>query len=268
MMKKHFTLIELLVVIAIIAILASMLLPSLSRARETARMASCTNNLKTLGMWHAFYVDDYDGFLPMANTSAVGGWKGGMRWPQLLSKLYSKGDLLSNLTKVKTTSNPFNCPSVIPTAQQLQAEKGYKDLVINTYLRLWALQWAQYTPLPVADQYMQNGNTFVKTTRITHPSVGITIVDAAASKSTNSTYTTGYNNAYSNSASIWMLRDLQAQSLYDEAGQPRPFVGHRGDGFSTSLLFVDGHAAAQNRMSLKKHQGDLGHQKQHLADGN
>ena len=164
MMKKHFT--------AIIAILASMLLPSLSRARETARMASCTNNLKTLGMWHAFYVDDYDGFLPMANTSAVGGWKGGMRWPQLLSKLYSKGDLLSNLTKVKTTSNPFNCPSVIPTAQQLQAEKGYKDLVINTYLRLWALQWAQYTPLPVADQYMQNGNTFVKTTRITHPSVG------------------------------------------------------------------------------------------------
>jgi len=60
MRPKGFTLIELLVVIAIIAILAAILFPVFSQARESARKTSCLSNTKQIGLAVNMYVQDYD----------------------------------------------------------------------------------------------------------------------------------------------------------------------------------------------------------------
>ena len=59
-----FTLIELLIIIAIISILAAMLLPALKSARNKAKSAVCTNNLRQIGLALQMYASDWDGWLP------------------------------------------------------------------------------------------------------------------------------------------------------------------------------------------------------------
>ena len=70
--RSAFTLIELLVVIAIIAILAAILFPVFAQAREKARQASCTSNLKQVGLAMLMYAQDYDETLPWAAYNPAG----------------------------------------------------------------------------------------------------------------------------------------------------------------------------------------------------
>ncbi|MDD5698525.1 MAG: type II secretion system protein [Victivallaceae bacterium] len=83
--RKTFTLIELLITIGIIAILASILLPALQKARDKGNKIKCAANLKQMGTGLIMYVDDYDGYL-FHNSPVVG-----TEWNDLLAPYLSRG---------------------------------------------------------------------------------------------------------------------------------------------------------------------------------
>jgi prepilin-type N-terminal cleavage/methylation domain-containing protein len=104
-LRQGFTLIELLVVIAIIAILAALLLPALAKAREKANQTACISNLKQIGIALALYIDDNDGFFPIAKSVTATG--DDLNWTKTLGPYLPR----QGPSETSKAHKVFVCPS-------------------------------------------------------------------------------------------------------------------------------------------------------------
>jgi|UPI000382BD63 prepilin-type N-terminal cleavage/methylation domain-containing protein/prepilin-type processing-associated H-X9-DG protein len=109
-MRRHgFTLIELLVVIAIIAILAAILFPVFARAREKARQASCSSNIKQLCTAWQMYAQDYDERAVPANNTVNGAGGHSRLWTASFLMPYVKNRQLWECPSYDNIANPGGC---------------------------------------------------------------------------------------------------------------------------------------------------------------
>ena len=125
MKKQHsFTLIELLVVIAIIAILASMLLPALNKARMTAQKASCQGNVKSLGNAFLMYAADNDDFMCGNSRMPYGD---GCSWKIMLGPYVgfnpSEKTLTATVRTEIATFKLFQCPIWRPELNPIESTR-------------------------------------------------------------------------------------------------------------------------------------------------
>lgn len=129
MRNKAFTLIELLVVVAIIALLMSVLLPSLANAREQAKKVKCMSNLRQLGAAIFMYAQEYNGTMPICKASWQRGYSGpAFDWwdnpfnvrllpylnivdPRTLPQYASHPPEFTQAWRRATATGPFLCPS-------------------------------------------------------------------------------------------------------------------------------------------------------------
>jgi len=110
---RAFTLIELLVVIAIIAILASMLLPALARAKDSARRIPCANHLRQLAQAAKMYANDFSGYFPDRTVPNA--------WPERFRDYYTDLNLLV-------------CPNDLGRATAVKDPKYESDSAPRSYI--------------------------------------------------------------------------------------------------------------------------------------
>ena len=233
--NRKFTLIELLVVIAIIAILASMLLPALSMAREKARASSCANNLKQMASANLMYAGDYGVLCPIkgtVNADSMYPWFYGLAPKAMSGKTYdlTKGGFLHPYLgegTLTTLCPTWRIPNNITDPADSPSAGGYG------YTRL-----SFSSTVSVTDQAISNGKT--KPGRITRPTNIIMFADCAMGSTPTATailVAKGFGMADTNGTLHFRHTGWANMSWVDGHVSSERFLG--GDGGAKTGYFTE-----------------------------
>jgi len=213
---RPFTLIELLVVIAIIAVLVSILMPSLGAARDNSRKAVCINNLRQDSLAYVSYIDDSDCWLPLAFDEVNRSWTFQMRD-------YFGDAAFANLWCPSSGPRPAGLSGFgVTPATGLTVPAANFDAAMNWFLRYPINGWSHPPGLP-----WWTGNCWtairLRLSQLTNPTKMLVLAEGARAETDDGVL---YQNG----------NGFHVRGYWN--GGERVFPRHRG---TSNLLILDGH---------------------------